>query len=129
MPEVTKLPNETVPRSEEDLLYSTLLALGGGADGVTKLPSSMTPRSKQDLLYSIMLAAQAIDGGGSGLAIASQAEAEAGVSATKLMTPQRTAQAIAKLGSTGNAPVYSAGFLTFTAADGFEYQVPATRVL
>lgn len=113
MPEVTKLPNETVPRSEEDLLYSTLLALGGGADGVTKLPSSMTPRSKQDLLYSIMLAAQAIDGGGSGLAIASQAEALAGTDNTKAMTPLRVQQ---KLFDVIGAPT-AAGTDMLTAAD------------
>jgi hypothetical protein len=40
--------------------------------------------------------------------VASQAEAEAGTDATKLMTPQRVAQAIpAKLNATGSAPIYA----------------------
>jgi hypothetical protein len=40
--------------------------------------------------------------------VASQAEAEAGTDTTKLMTPQRVAQAIpAKLNATGSAPIYA----------------------
>jgi hypothetical protein len=43
-----------------------------------------------------------------GTIVASQAEAEAGTGATKLMTPQRVAQAIpAKLNATGSAPIYA----------------------
>ena len=61
--------------------------------------------------------------------VATDEQAEAGESDAVLMTPHSTALAIAALGAAGSAPVYSAGFLTFTAADGFEYQVPATRVL
>lgn len=95
MPSITKLPDSTVPRSEEDLLYSTLLALGGGADGVTKLPDSAVPRSNQDLLYSIMLAAQGISGGGSSLSISSQAQAEAGADNTTAMSPLRVDQRLA----------------------------------
>lgn len=95
MPSITKLPDSTVPRSEKDLLYSTLLALGGGADGVTKLPDSAVPRSNQDLLYSIMLAAQGISGGGSSLSISSQAQAEAGADNTTAMSPLRVDQRLA----------------------------------
>ena len=95
MPSITKLPDSTVPRSEKDLLYSTLLALGGGADGVTKLPDSTVPRSNQDLLYSIMLAAQDIGGGGSSLSISSQAQAEAGADNTTAMSPLRVDQRLA----------------------------------
>jgi hypothetical protein len=76
------------------LLYSTLLALGGGADGVTKLPDSAVPRSNQDLLYSIMLAAQGI-GGGSSLSISSQAQAEGGTDNTTAMSPLRVNQRLA----------------------------------
>jgi len=60
--------------------------------------------------------------------IASQAEAEAGSISTKLMTPERTAQAIAALGGSGGAPLYAAGFLTFTASNGNTYEVAAVPV-
>lgn len=46
--------------------------------------------------------------------IATQAESEAGTINTKLMTPLRTAQAIAELAAAGNVPTYDAGFLIFT---------------
>lgn len=46
--------------------------------------------------------------------IATQAESEAGAINTKLMTPLRTAQAIAELAAAGNAPIYDNGFLVFT---------------
>lgn len=49
-----------------------------------------------------------VDGTAGGTIIASQAEAEAGTATDKLMTPERTAQAIpAKLNATGSAPLYA----------------------
>lgn len=88
---VSRLPADQTPRSKQDLLYSTLLAISGSSNvGVTKLPDSMTPRSEQDLLYSIMLAAQ----NAGGFEIATQAEAEAGVENTKGMTALRVQQKI-----------------------------------
>lgn len=55
--------------------------------------------------------------------IASQAEAEAGSSSTKLMTPQRTAQAIAELGASANASaalgaIGSYAFLAYKVSAG-----------
>ena len=91
---ITKLPNEATPRSKQDLLYSTLLALGGGGSGITRLPQTEVPRSEQDLLYSIMLAAQGISSGG-GMVASTQAEAEAGEDNETAMTPLRVAQKIA----------------------------------
>jgi hypothetical protein len=43
------------------------------------------------------------------LAVATQAEAEAGTSSTKMMTPQRTAQAISALGGGGGGGAVTAG--------------------
>ena len=94
MPSITKLPDSTVPRSEKDLLYSTLLALGGEGGGITRLPQSETPRSEQDLLYSIMLAAQSISSGG-GMDASSQSQAETGANNDTAMTPLRVAQKLA----------------------------------
>lgn len=48
-----------------------------------------------------------VDGTVGGTVIATQAEAEAGTSSTKLMTPQRTAQAIAALAATTNVQTFS----------------------
>lgn len=47
------------------------------------------------------------------LAIATQAEAEAGTSSSKLMTPQRVAQAIAELAGDASSPTYESSELTF----------------
>ena len=91
---ITKLPIEATPRSKQDLLYSTLLALGGGGSGITRLPHTEVPRSEQDLLYSIMLAAQGLSTGG-GLELSSQAQAEEGLDNETAMTPLRVAQKIA----------------------------------
>lgn len=91
---ITKLPNEATPRSKQDLLYSTLLALGGEGSGITRLPQSETPRSEQDLLYSIMLAAQSISSGG-GMDASSQPQAETGANNDTAMTPLRVAQKLA----------------------------------
>ena len=88
---ITKLPKEATPRSKQDLLYSTLLALGGGGSGITRLPPTEVPRSEQDLLYSIMLAAQGLSTGGS-LEVSSQAQAEAGLNNETAMTPLRVEQ-------------------------------------
>ena len=88
---ITKLPKEATPRSKQDLLYSTLLALGGGDSGITRLPHTDVPRSEQDLLYSIMLAAQSLSTGGS-LEVSSQAQAEAGLDNETAMTPLRVEQ-------------------------------------
>ncbi len=104
-----KLPDDTTPRSKQDLLYSILLAIGGGSDGVTKLPAEVTPRSEQDLLYSIMLALQ---NGGVAPPIASEEEATDGSNNTKMMTPLRVAQAITALAGGGSGVTIVSGQVT-----------------
>lgn len=61
--------------------------------------------------------------------IATQAEAEAGIASDKLMTPERTAQAIAALGGQDGQDGQSVTIITFTDEAAFNAATPGALEL